>query len=116
MTVTSAHLVRGELMAREDAPVIYGPFPCTPIADLFLPVNASEVTIAQGFCRRCPYTRLCRTNAERTGSTGVWGGNYYIEGKPSELPFAGSRAARTMTDGEAFNDDPFSPEYDLDAP
>lgn len=117
----SSHLSRGELMARvegeeqQEAAVVYGPFPCAPIADLFLPINATEVAVAKSYCCSCPYARLCRTNAERTQSSGVWGGEYYIDGTRSALPFSGSRAVRTMTDGEAFDDDPFSLEYDLDS-
>lgn len=108
-------------MARVDAEqsqeegVVYGPFPCDSIGDLFLSVNATEISVAKGYCRTCPFKKLCQKNAERTESSGIWGGEYYIDGKKSEQPFSGSKAVRTMTDDEAFNDDPFSIDYDLDS-
>lgn len=114
------HLARGELMARVDAEdsqerVVYGPFPCDSIGDLFLSINATEINVAKSYCRDCPHRILCQKNAEVTGSSGIWGGEYYIDGKKSEQPFSGSKAVRTMSDDEAFNDDPFSIEYDLDS-
>lgn len=78
------------------------------------PTSQQELRRSQAICRTCPFRRECGNHAAEFEETGVWGGNYFCEGKvrKGKAPFLGKRGVRIQTEEEMF--DPVYEEIPID--
>jgi hypothetical protein len=58
-----------------------------PDPDLFSPSPPTIAALksARQFCNRCPVGAQCGVFAAQTGQSGIWGGDYYENGRPKEV-------------------------------